>query len=117
MKALALVAAVLVLGGCASGPAGLTLRADELTVTIDEPHPGSTDLALTLTGPAATSAFVQVQAVQPVLGHATPELVATAAGGGRYTVAGLILMTTGPWELRVRVTDREARTVAFEVTS
>lgn len=42
----------------------------------------------------------------PLMGYATPEVAATAAGGGHYTVTAVHLMTTGPWELRLAVTPR-----------
>jgi hypothetical protein len=121
MKALAaaLVAAVLVLLGWLawpSRPTGTTLRAGNVTVTIPDPHPGLTDVALALTGPGATGAFIQVQAVMPLMGFATPEVAATAAGAGHYTVAGVALVTTGPWELRVRITGRDALTWPFQVS-
>jgi hypothetical protein len=121
MRALAaaLVAAVLVLLGWLAWPsrqAGTTVRAGHVTVTITDPHPGLTDVAIGLTGPGATGAFIQVQAVMPLMGFATPEVAATAAGAGHYTVAGVALMTTGPWELHVRITGRAALTWPFQVT-
>ena len=121
MKALAavLVAAVLVLLGWLawpSGQTGTTLHAGNLTVTIADPHPGMADVALALTGPGATGAFIEVQAVMPLMGIATPEVAATAAGAGHYTVTGVPLVTVGPWELRVRVAGREALTLPFQVT-
>jgi len=120
MKALAaaLVAALLVLLGWLARPAhpGTTLHAGNLTVTIADPHPGLTDVALALTGPGATGAFIEVQAVMPLMGYATPEVAATAAGAGHYTVAGVPLVTAGPWELRVRVTGRDVLTWPFQVT-
>lgn len=122
MKASAavLAAAVLVLLGWLAWPArqaGATLRAGNLTVTVADPHPGLTDVALALTGPGATGAFIEVQAVMPLIGLATPEVAATAAGGGHYTVTGVPLVTVGAWELRVRVTGRDALTLPFQVTA
>ena len=121
MRALAagLVAAALVLLGWLAWPArqpGTTLHAGNLTVTITDPHPGLTDVTLALTGPGARGAFIQVQAVLPLMGHATPEVVATADGAGHYTVTGVPLMTVGAWELRVRVAGREALLLPFAVT-
>jgi hypothetical protein len=120
MKALAavLAAAALVLVGWLARPAetGTTVRAGNLTVTVTDPHPGMTDVTLTLTG-TGTGAFIQVQAVTPLMGYATPEVAATAAGAGHYTVAGLPLVTVGPWELRVRVAGRDALTWPFQVTA
>ena len=74
-------------------------------------------MALALTGPGATGAFIQVQAVMPLMGLATPEVAATAAGAGRYTVTGVPLVVAGPWELRVRITGRDALTLPFQVTA
>jgi hypothetical protein len=95
-------------------PAGpLTLRADtsasRVTVTMDRPRLGTTDLTLTLTAPDGTAqpgAFLLAQATMPLMGYATPQVAAAAAGGGRYTVAAVHLMTTGPWELRLAITLR-----------
>jgi hypothetical protein len=54
------------------------------------------------------------------MGYATPQVAATAAGAGRYTVAAVHLMTTGPWELRLAVTPRggtrEDLMMPFDVT-
>jgi hypothetical protein len=50
------------------------------------------------------------------MGFATPEVAATAAGAGHYTVAGVTLVTVGPWELRVRITGRDTLTWPFQVT-
>jgi hypothetical protein len=120
MKTIAavLVAAVLVLLGWLARPiqSDTTRQADNLTATVTDPHPGMTDVALVLTGPDATGAFIQVQAVLPVMGLATPEIAATAAGAGHYTVAGLVLPAAGPWELRIRVTGRDPLTLPFQVT-
>jgi hypothetical protein len=92
-----------------SAAGGTTLHtgtADTLvTVVVDSPRVGDTGLTISLTGRdgrPVTGAFVQVEAVMPLMGWATPEVAATAAGNGRYTVAGVPLMTTGPWALRVR---------------
>jgi hypothetical protein len=52
----------------------------------------------------------------PPRGVATPEIAATAVGAGHYTVAGVPLVAAGPWELRVRITGRDALTLPFQVT-
>lgn len=85
-----------------SAPGPLVLRAPSVTVTVARPRLGTTDLSIS-TSPGA---FILVQANMPLMGYATPEVAATAAGGGRYTVAAIHLMTTGPWELRLKVTPR-----------
>jgi hypothetical protein len=107
------------------GPA--TLRAgtsaSQVTVTVARPRLGTTDLTIALTSPSGAAqpgAFVQAQASMPLMGYATPEVAATAAGGGHYTVAGMHLMTTGPWELHLTVTPAggtpEALLLPFDVT-
>jgi hypothetical protein len=119
VPAAALVAVVVVVLGWLAWPSrqtGVTLHADNLTVTIADLRPGLTDVVLALTGPDATGAFIQVQAVMPMMGYATPEVAATATGAGHYTVTDIPLMTVGPWELRVRVTGRDALTLPFQVT-
>ena len=114
MKALAAALVILLIWlAWPTRPTGITLRSGDLTVTIADPHPGMTDVALALTGPRA---FIQVQVVMPLMGLATPEVVATAAGAGHYTVHGLSLMAAGPWELRIRITGRETLTLPFPVT-
>jgi hypothetical protein len=90
--------------------------ASPVTVTVERPRLGVTDLAIS----APPGAFILVQASMPLMGYATPQVAATAAGGGRYTVAAVHLMTTGPWELRLAVTPRggtrEDLMVPFDVT-
>jgi hypothetical protein len=92
------------------------LHAPSATVTVSRPRPGITDLSIS-TSPGA---FILVQASMPLMGYATPEVAATAAGGGRYTVAAVHLMTTGPWELRLAITrrggTREDLMLPFDVT-
>jgi hypothetical protein len=48
---------------------------------------------------------------EPGLGH-----LRVAATAAHYTVTGVALVTLGPWELRVRVTGRDAVTLPFQVT-
>ncbi|MEV6851069.1 hypothetical protein [Actinoplanes sp. NPDC051411] len=125
MKALLAAAGVVVLGvigwlvwPAAPGPLVLhaSTRVSAVTVTIARPRLGTTDLDIS-TSPGA---FILAQGVMPLIGYATPEVAATAAGGGRYTVAAVHLMTTGPWELRLAVTPRggtrEDLVLPFDVT-
>jgi hypothetical protein len=132
VKALLAVLGVVVLGVLGwllwPRPAGpLTLRAgtsaSEVTVTVARPRLGTTDLTLALTSPAGAAqpgAFILAQATMPLMGYATPQVAATAAGGGRYAVAAVHLMTTGPWELRLSITPRggspEDLLLPFDVT-
>jgi hypothetical protein len=89
-----------------SAPGPLVLRASTgaspVTVTVERPRLGVTDVDIS----ASPGAFILVQASMPLMGYATPQVAATAAGAGRYTVAAVHLMTTGPWELRLAVTPR-----------
>ena len=129
-RAAALVVALLALLGWLLRPGGsgaTTLRAgtehETVTVVIDRPRVGESGLTITLTthdGSTVTGAFIQVQAAMPVMGYATPAVAATAACSGRYTVAAVHLMTTGPWELHLRLTTRDETSTAlvlpFQVT-
>jgi len=103
-----------------SGPGPLVLRASgnaaPVTVTIARPRLGVTDLDIS----TVPGAFILAQASMPLMGYATPQVAATAAGGGRYTVAAVHLMTTGPWELRLTIIGRggtrEDLMMPFDVT-
>lgn len=95
------------------GTAAATLRGGTsryaVDVTIDQLHIGSTNVAIAVTdrdgaAPAVTPT-ISVEAVMPLMGFGTPPLPATASGGGHYTVSGVPLMMTGPWELHVSITD------------
>lgn len=96
-----------------SGTAATTLRGGTsryaVDVTIDQSHIGSTDMAIAVTdrnGAAVpVTPAISVEAVMPLMGFATPPLSATASGRGRYTVSGVPLMMTGPWELHVSIND------------
>jgi hypothetical protein len=121
MRALLAFLGALVIGVIAwlvwpSAPGPLVLHAPPVTVTIAEPRLGLTDLSIS----TSEGAFILVQASAPLMGYATPEVAATAAGGGRYTVPAIHLMTTGPWELRLKVTprggSREDLVLPFDVT-
>lgn len=106
----------------------LTLRAgtahQTVTLTIDNPRAGDTGITIELAGHDGrplTDAFIRAQPVMPLMGHATPEKIATATGGGRYTVAGAHFMAAGPWQmnLRIRLRDgtRDELAIAFHVTA
>ena len=103
-----------------SAPGPLVLHADTrasaVTVTVSRPRLGLTDLDIA----TAPGAFILAQATMPLIGYATPQVAATAAGEGRYTVAAVHLMTTGPWELRLAITPRggtrEDLVLPFDVT-
>lgn len=70
--------------------------------TIDPPRMGTASVDIDLVGAPAT-ASVTVEAVMPLMGFATPALPAMPTGGGHYSVRGVPLMMTGPWELQVHI--------------
>ncbi|QBS44435.1 FixH family protein [Nocardia sp. CS682] len=77
-----------------------------VTVTIDSLRIGDTtvDVAVTdRTGAAIDHAAVQVQAIQPLMGHAGAPVAAAATGSGHFRAASVSLMMTGPWELRLYI--------------
>ncbi|HEY0001902.1 MAG TPA: FixH family protein [Actinoplanes sp.] len=128
-KAVALVVAVVALLGWLLRPDGsgaTTLHAgtehESVTVVFDRPRLGQSGMTISLTshdGRPVTGAFIRAEAVMPLMGYATPEIVATAAGSGRYTVGTVHLMTTGPWELHLRLTTHDETTalvLPFQVT-
>lgn len=67
------------------------------------------------TGPTSMPA-ISVEAVMPLMGFATPSLPATTTGGGHYTVSGVPLMMTGPWELHVSIGGTDDLVLPFTVT-
>jgi hypothetical protein len=99
-----------------SGTAGYAVSA-----TIDPPRIGNAAVTIDLTthdGVPAT-ATISVEAVMPLMGFATPSLPATASGGGKYAVANVPLMMTGPWELHLTIADQGSTddlTLPFTVT-
>jgi hypothetical protein len=78
-----------------------------VTATVDSPRIGAAavDIDLTTrTGDPAPPVAVDVEAVMPLMGHATPPVAAVPVGGGRYRAEGVPLMMTGPWQLRISMT-------------
>ena len=47
--------------------------------------------------------MVQIEAIMPLMGHATPPVPADSSGGGHYRAAQAPLMMTGSWELQVSI--------------
>ncbi|MDT6983564.1 hypothetical protein ACFSUJ_30495 [Streptomyces lusitanus] len=89
---------------------------DEITLTVDRPRIGATDVGIRLTprrgarnGPLPD---VTLQAVLPTAGHATPEASAHARGDGAYSTT-VHLMTPGRWTFRVSV-EHGGRTDEFD---
>ncbi|WP_433663845.1 FixH family protein [Nocardia sp. CA-128927] len=77
-----------------------------VTVTIDSLRLGDTAVDVTVTDRAGTPidhAAVQVQAIQPLMGHAGAAIPAAANGSGRFHATAVSLMMTGPWELRLSI--------------
>ncbi|WP_405162610.1 FixH family protein [Nocardia sp. NBC_01499] len=77
-----------------------------VTVTIDSLRLGDTAVDVTVTDRAGTPidhAAVQVQAIQPLMGHAGASVPAAATGPGRFHATAVSLMMTGPWELRLSI--------------
>ncbi|GAA5109033.1 FixH family protein [Nocardia iowensis] len=115
LRVLAIAGAVLVLVAIGwlvwpRSPAPVVLNAGTpqhlVTVTIDSLRIGDTAVDVTVTDRAGTPidhAAVQVQAIQPLMGHAGPPVPASSAGSGRFRAAAVSLMMTGPWELRLSI--------------
>jgi hypothetical protein len=107
-----IVATIVVLGWLVwpTPPGPITLHTGTplyaVTATIDNPRMGTTAVEIDLTKRAAgpdRPATVRIQAVMPLMGHATPSVLAAPVGGGRYRAGGVELMMTGPWELLVSI--------------
>jgi hypothetical protein len=77
-----------------------------VTATVNSPRIGATDIEIDLTtraGGPVDRAMVEIEAIMPLMGHATPPVPADALGNGHYRVAQVPLMMTGPWELRLSI--------------
>jgi hypothetical protein len=77
-----------------------------VTVTVENPRIGTTAVEIDVagrTGGVATPAAVEIEAVMPLMGHATPPVPAAPVGAGRYRAEGVPLMMTGSWELLVSI--------------
>ena len=95
-----------------------------VTVTVDSPRRGMTDVAVDLTdrrGAPVPGAQVVIEPVMPLMGHGDPAVSAVPSPGGvQHHAEGVHLMTTGPWHLVVVVdpgaaTATEAITVPIDV--
>jgi len=78
-----------------------------VTVTVDNPRIGAATVEIDLAARAdatALPAAVDIEAVMPLMGHATPPVSAVPVGAGRYRAEGVPLMMTGPWQLRISLT-------------
>lgn len=77
-----------------------------LTATIDSPRIGSTDIDIDLTdraGRPVRRAAIGIEAIMPLMGYAAPVVAATSVDSTHFHAAGVPLMMTGPWELRLSV--------------
>ncbi|MQY23080.1 FixH family protein [Nocardia macrotermitis] len=77
-----------------------------VTVTLDSARMGDTGIDIELTdrsGRAVRDAVVRVQALEPRMGYSDAPVTASAGGAGRYRVADMAFMMTGPWELRLSI--------------
>ncbi|MEU7768125.1 hypothetical protein AB0B25_23815 [Nocardia sp. NPDC049190] len=73
-----------------------------VTLTVDRPRVGDTDIEIAITdraGSPVEHAVVQIQPIAPLMGNAGPSATAAYTGSGRYCAAAVPLMMTGPWEL------------------
>jgi hypothetical protein len=77
-----------------------------VTATVDSARMGTTDIEVDLTtraGAPVDHAMVEIEAIMPLMGHATPPVSADSLGNGHYRAAQVPLMMTGPWELQVSI--------------
>jgi hypothetical protein len=77
-----------------------------VTATVDHPKVGASAVEIDVTnrtGSPAHPAAVNIQAVMPQMGHASPPVPAVPLGGGRYHADGVPLMMAGPMELLVSI--------------
>jgi hypothetical protein len=77
-----------------------------VTATVDNPRIGATAVEIDLagrTGGSTRPATVRIEAVMPLMGHATAPVAAVPAGSGRYHADGVSLMMAGQWELLLSI--------------
>jgi nitrogen fixation protein FixH len=91
-------------------PGPVALRAGTshyvVTATVDSARMGTTDIEVDLAtraGGPVGHAMVEIEAIMPLMGHATPPVSADSLGNGHYRAAQVPLMMTGPWELQVSI--------------
>lgn len=106
------VLAVVALGllGWPSAPGATTLHTGTshyvVTASVASPRIGSTAVEIDLSGRGSAmtgKTSVQVEAVMPLMGYATPPVTAVPVSGGRYRADGVPLMMTGQWELLLSI--------------
>jgi hypothetical protein len=77
-----------------------------VTATVGTSRMGATDIDIGLTnrtGGPVDRATVELEAIMPLMGHATPPVSADSVGNGHYRAPQVPLMMTGPWELQLSV--------------
>ncbi|MFQ6329874.1 FixH family protein [Nocardia sp. CWNU-33] len=77
-----------------------------VTVTVDRLRLGTTDIDITITDRAGVPidhGAVLLQANQPLMGHAGQPVTAAPMSPGHFHAAGVALMMTGPWDLRLSI--------------
>jgi hypothetical protein len=91
-------------------PGPVVLRAGTsqyvITATVDSARIGTTDIDIDLTnrtGGPIDRATVEIEAIMPLMGHASPPVSADSVGNGHYRAAQVPLMMTGPWELHLSI--------------
>ena len=82
-----------------------------VTVSVERPRRGTTAIEVDVVARsgAATPATVSVEPTMPLLGLAAPPVGATARSPGRFQASGVVLLATGPCELRIVLTDRQGK--------
>jgi YtkA-like len=77
-----------------------------ITATLDSTRIGTTGINIDLTnrtGVPVDRATVEIEAIMPLMGHATPPLRAHWVGSGHYRATQVPVMMTGPWELQLSI--------------
>jgi hypothetical protein len=77
-----------------------------VTATVGSAKTGTTAIDVGLTdraGGPALPVTVEIEAVMPLMGHATPPVAAAPTGGGHYRADAVPLLMAGPWELRLSI--------------
>jgi hypothetical protein len=108
----AIVAAAVILGWLVwpkpPGPVALHAGTSHyvITATVASARIGATDITIDLTnrtGGPVDGATVEIEAIMPLMGHATPPVTADSMGNGHYRATQVPLMMTGPWELQLSI--------------
>ncbi|MDR7274731.1 hypothetical protein [Catenuloplanes atrovinosus] len=100
-------------------PSDVDGRERVAAVAPERARTGAADLTVTVTrrdGTAETAPRVDVQALLPTMGYASPVLTGVAQGGGRFRVENVPLMSAGGWQLRITPPGGTPMTVPFSVT-